>query len=115
VIINPTKSIPKATDIISLEQLPVKQTKTGEIKSNLKETELRQKELRLKKWEEELKQQSATNSQNSSENAKLQAYIMKLEAKIKELENSNRILRIKVARNVDSTSTYATNLPIPDI
>ncbi|CAG2213851.1 unnamed protein product [Mytilus edulis] len=66
VIVNPSKSIPKATDIISLEQLPVKQAKTGETKSNLKEKELRQKELRLKKWEEELKQQSATNSQKYS-------------------------------------------------
>ncbi|CAG2184397.1 unnamed protein product [Mytilus edulis] len=117
VIINPSKSIPKATDIISLEQLPVKQTKIGETKTNLKEKELRQKELRLKKWEEELKQQSATNSQNSNENAKLQAYIMNLEAKIKELENSNRILRIKVAGNVDSAPTNVTNrdLPIPDM
>ncbi|CAC5419903.1 unnamed protein product [Mytilus coruscus] len=117
VINNLSKSTSKAIDTIAVEQLPVKQTKTVEARPNLKEKELRQKELRLKKWEEELKQQNATNSQNSSENAKLQAYIMKLEGKIKELENSNRILRIKVAGNVDSTPTNVVNNDItnPDL
>ncbi|CAC5398599.1 unnamed protein product [Mytilus coruscus] len=114
VINNPSKSISKAIDIVAVEQLPVKQTKTVEARPNLKEKELRQKELILKKWEKELKQQNATNSQNSSENAKLQAYIMKLEGKIKELENSNRILRIKVAGNVDSTPTNVVNNDIPN-
>ncbi|CAC5393496.1 unnamed protein product [Mytilus coruscus] len=39
---------------------------------------------------------------------------MKLEGKIKELENSNRILRIKVAGNVDSTPTKVVNNDIPN-
>ncbi|CAC5420065.1 unnamed protein product [Mytilus coruscus] len=114
---NLSNSTSKAIDTVAVEQLPVKQTKTVEARPNLKEKELRQKELRLKKWEEELKQQNATNSQNSTENAKLQAYIMKLEGKIKELENSNRILRIKVAGSVDSTPTNAVNKDItsPDL
>ncbi|CAC5395204.1 unnamed protein product [Mytilus coruscus] len=117
VINNLSNSTSKVIDTVAVEQLPVKQTKTVEARPNLKEKELRQKELRLKKWEEELKQQNATNSQNSTENAKLQAYIMKLEGKIKELENSNRILRIKVAGNVDSTPTNAVNKDItnPDM
>ncbi|CAC5394991.1 unnamed protein product [Mytilus coruscus] len=114
---NLSNSTSKAIDTVAVEQLPVKQTKTVEARPNLKEKELRQKELRLKKWEEELKQQNATNSQNSTENAKLQAYIMKLEGKIKELGNSNRILRIKLAGNVDSTPTNAVNKDItsPDL
>ena len=69
--------------------------------TSLKEKELRQKEIRLKKWEEELKQQNANINQTTAEISKLQAHILKLEAKIQELENSNRILRIKVAGSID--------------
>ena len=81
-----------------------KTASSGEGKSNLKDKELRQKELRLKKWEEELKQQNAANSDTTSNNAKLQSHVLKLEAKIRELENSNRILRIKVAGSVENST-----------
>ena len=73
-------------------------TENNQVKdTSVKQSDIRQLELKLKKKQDELKTQETKLMQVKDDKLRLESYIQKIEARNDELEQSNRLLRRRIA------------------